>query len=111
MRYGVLLALASIVLTASAIAHGGWRLLLFWPALSLGIVAAGYLGVGPGVFGKSQNGVLSPISQLLLLPYLLAVWSLWHVLRLVRRAPAVSRLTETIWIGRRLLAHELPDDI
>mgnify|MGYP002622249737 CR=1 FL=1 len=111
LKYGPLFAVASFALATPAIVHRGWQLLMLWPAVSLGVVAAGYLSIGPRVFGKSERGTLTPISQLLLLPYLLTLWTLWHVLRLVRSAPAVSQLTENIWIGRRLLSHELPDEI
>ncbi len=30
-------------------------LILAWPGVSLGIVAAGYLGLGPGVFAKKSG--------------------------------------------------------
>lgn len=111
MKYGVLFAIVATLLVASAALHGGWQWLLLWPAISLGIVAAGYLHVGPAVFGKSSRGVLSPSAHLFLLPYLLSVWFLWHSLRLVKREPAFHQLTEGIFIGRRLLLHEFPSNI
>ncbi|WP_083233512.1 phosphatase domain-containing putative toxin [Planctopirus hydrillae] len=111
MKYGVLFAIVATLLVASAVLHGGWRWLLLWPAISFGIVAAGYLHVGPAVFGKSSRGVLSPAAHLLLLPYLVPVWLLWYTLRLVKREPAYHKLTEGVLIGRRLLSHEYPNNI
>lgn len=111
MKYGVLFAIVAVLLIASALTHRGWHLLLIWPAVSFGIVATGYLHFGPNVYGKSQRGVLSPICQLLLLPYLMYLWSIWYTLRLVKREPAFNQLTDNIFIGRRLLSHELPGDI
>jgi protein-tyrosine phosphatase len=48
-------------------------LLLGWPAISLAIVAGGYLGLGPGVFRK-KNGQLDLTVRLLLGPYLLGLY-------------------------------------
>lgn len=111
MKYGILFATVAVLLTAAAILRGGWQLLLIWPALSFGIVAVGYLRFGPRVFGKSSHGLLSPVHQLLLLPYLVYLWSVWYALRLVKREAAFNQLTDSIFIGRRLLTHELPDNI
>jgi protein-tyrosine phosphatase len=111
MKYGVLFATVAVLLVASALLHGGWRLLLLWPAVSFGVVAIGYLHFGPIIYGKSSRGVLSPFTQLVLLPYLLYLWSVWYALRLVKREPAFNQLTDSVFIGRRLLSHELPDHI
>ena len=63
-------------------------LILAWPGVSLGIVAAGYLGLGPGVFAK-KSGRIAPAARLLLAPYLLALW----LRRLTewRRGPTTTR--------------------
>jgi protein-tyrosine phosphatase len=44
-----------------------WAAPLLWPVLSFSMVAAGYLGVGPGIYRK-QNGVLPLSTRLLLAP-------------------------------------------
>ena len=38
-------------------------------------------------------------------------YSVWYALRLVKREPAFNQLTDNVFIGRRLLSHELPDNI
>lgn len=111
MKYGLLFATVSTLLAAAALLHRGWQLLWLWPAVSFGVIAIGYLGAGPKVYGKSTHGVLSPFSQLLLLPYLLYLWTVWHVLRLVKREPAWHQLTDKVIIGRRLRSRELPCEI
>ena len=111
MKYGMLFATVAVLLAASALLHRGWQVLLLWPAVSFGVVALGYLHFGPIVYGKSSRGILSPFSQLILLPYLLYLWSVWYALRLVKREPAFNQLTDSVLIGRRLLSHELPDNI
>ena len=111
MKYGIVFAIVAVLLAASAVMNGGWQYVLIWPALSFALVALAYLRLGPRVFGKSEIGVLSPINVLLLLPYFLYVWSVWHIVRLFSREPPFDQLTENIFLGRRLLSHELPADV
>lgn len=108
MKYGLLFSLVAVLLSYYAATQRGWLLLLVWMALSFAIVASGYFHFGPRVFGKSSFGVLSPINQILLLPFLICLWSVWHAARLARREPAFHQLTDHIYIGRRLLCHEFP---
>lgn len=54
----------------ASLAAGGWML---WPATSLGLVAAGYFGIGPAVFRK-ENGGLPLSAKILLGPVLLGQW-------------------------------------
>lgn len=111
MKYGVAFATIASLLFTSALLNGGWYLLMIWPAISFIIIALGYFRFGPVVYGKSSRGVLSPITQVLLLPYLFYVWTVWYAIRFVRREPAINQLTNSLYIGRRLLSHELPDNI
>lgn len=95
----------------TAVVHRGWYLLVFWPAASFAVVASGYFHIGPSVFGKSADGKLALANQIVLLPYLLYLWSVWRCIRIVKRESASDWLTEDIVIGRRLLSHECPDSI
>ncbi|MFP1869835.1 phosphatase PAP2/dual specificity phosphatase family protein [Lonsdalea quercina] len=63
MGGGAVFLCAGVVLPDSKIA--------LWPALSLFIVAAGYAGLGVGVFQKNARGALSLSARILLLPYLM----------------------------------------
>lgn len=111
MKYGILFATVAVLLVMLAVSQRGWHFLWLWPAISFGIVSLGYLHFGPRVYGKSEHGLLSPTAQLLLLPYLLYVWAVWYAVRIVKREPAFNSLTKNIFIGRRLLSRELPDNI
>ena len=111
MKYGILFSTLAALLAVFAVLNRGWYFLLLWPALSAAIVAGGYFYLGPAVYGKSSRGLLSPINLVLLLPYLLCMWSVWFAARLVKRERAWDQLTENVFIGRRLLSHELPDNI
>lgn len=83
---------------------------MIWPAVSFGLVAAGYFRFGSVVFGKSAQGVLAANNQLLLLPYLVYLWFVWHLLRLLKTESAYDQINERITIGRRLLSHERPSE-
>ena len=83
-----------------------WGILLLWPMSSLAMVGAAYFGVGPGIYRKF-DGQVGRWSWLVLWPVMLGQRiSLWHY---ARRCWAWDRLTERVWIGRRLSAAEARD--
>lgn len=63
-------ALGTAATLALAAAFLPWGSLLIWPAAALGIVAAAYYGVGPGIYRKSV-GALPLSTQFVLAPVLL----------------------------------------
>ena len=83
----------------------------FEGALSFILVGAAYGRVGPRLFGKRPNGTIPALVVVLLFPFLLFTWSVWRLLVLTSREPGYAELTSNLVIGRRLLAHELPDDV
>lgn len=109
MKYGILFGIVAVLLTVTAIMHRGWCVLCLWPAASFATISSGYLVFGPRVYGKSTGGVLATTNTLVLLPYLLYSWAVWHLLRVLKTEPAFDQLDENIFIGRRLLAHECPE--
>ncbi|MEQ8855415.1 dual specificity protein phosphatase family protein [Gimesia sp.] len=111
MRIGFLLLLIAVLLVLAAGMHQGLRWLLLWPAFSFALVAAGYLGLGPRVFNKSQDGLVPLFNRCLLFPYLLYLNGVWHGTRLLRPEPPLNQLTENLFVSRRLLSHELPAEI
>ncbi|MGE3315436.1 MAG: tyrosine-protein phosphatase, partial [Planctomycetaceae bacterium] len=99
-----------VLLKTLAWRSGGLGLLLFWPALSCGLLSVAYAGWGPRVFSKRTDGTLPLSTTLLHFPYLGASWLLWHIDRIIRRETARHELLPGIWIGRRLLSSELPPE-
>lgn len=80
-----------------------WGALLFWPLVSLGVIAAAYLGLGPGVFWK-KDGQLHWSARLVHAPYLLGQrLSMWYYRR---QAEAWNMVLSELWIGRRLTERE-----
>lgn len=91
-------AAACLALTIWTTRDFGAGLLLLWPALALGIAAAGYAGAGAGVFQKGEGGHISLASRWLLLPYRLGAWL--NLLWWTRRLPAATRIADGIFLGR-----------
>jgi protein-tyrosine phosphatase len=101
-------AVGAILLGVAAIAFRPWALPLLWPAVALAVVSAGHFGLGPAIYRK-QNGVLPWSTRILLAPALLGQWlSLAHYARQCR---PWDRLTDHVWIGRRLSNAEARDAI
>jgi len=80
-----------------------WSLSLLWPAATLALVAAGYLGLGAGIYRKSQ-GRIPWVARFLLEPVLLGQRA--SLARYRRRGEPWNRLTPNVIIGRRLSDNE-----
>ncbi|MCD9032070.1 phosphatase PAP2/dual specificity phosphatase family protein [Luteimonas sp. Y-2-2-4F] len=77
---------------------GGVWLWLWWPALSLALVAADYALLGAGGFQKRADGRLSLAARWLYAPYLAAAWlnsRAW-----TRRQPVPVEVADGVWLGR-----------
>lgn len=105
-RYGLLLALLSLVFLGGALSlrSGGAEVvafaLLLWAAVSTQLVAAAYLVGEPGVFGKRADGRLSAPRVAAFLPYFLVAWAIRDIAPLVTREPAWSQAADGLWVGR-----------
>lgn len=92
--------LAGAVLSLALALQGGFWLLFLWPAVSLGIVAAAYAGLGPVVFRK-EGGRLSLAAKLVLGPYLVGQYLSWRRYRRNMAAP-LAEVAPEVFIGARL---------
>jgi len=90
---------------------GGFGVTLFWPGLSFSIVASGYFGLGPRVFGKRSDGTIAWYALVLLLPYFVYTWVVWRLVLLFSREDCYNRVSPELYLGRRALAHELPPEV
>jgi protein-tyrosine phosphatase len=111
MKYAVLFLIFGPALIVEAVVYRGLYWLLLWPGISLTVVGLAYLRLGAAVFGKKPNGTLAWHSALLLLPYLLAAWAVWHVARIVGREDCYNEVAPGLFVGRRPLAGELPSQV
>lgn len=95
--YGALLTMLC------AFAWRPWSLILLWPATSLALLSTGYFGLGPMIYRK-KSGRLPLTTHLLLAPVLLGQYiSLAHY---ARKCDPWNRLTDHLWIGRKLSSSE-----
>ena len=72
LRLAATYALAAVVFAGLAVGFGGGWLWLFWPAVSLALVAAAYGGLGVAVFEKDAGGRIGVAARVLLAPYLVS---------------------------------------
>ena len=88
----------ALMLSALAVSIGGVALWLWWPTVSLALVALCHAWLGPVGLQKRANGRLSLASRWLFAPYLLAAWinSRWWT----RRAPMPVQVRDDVWLGR-----------
>lgn len=96
-RLSLAYASGALALAIAGTALGGWWLLLWWPGLALGWVAAGYAGLGSRICRPRTAGPSIP-ARIVLLPWLEALgWSRrwWW-----RRPLAPSEIVDGVWIGR-----------
>ena len=106
MKYGSAFAILAMLTAIYAVREGGWYFVLLWPALSFALVSIAYFGAGVFIFGKQPSGTLSIGRSLLLAPFLVYLNFVWHAVRFFSRETAFNRLTDNVFIGRRLLSHE-----
>jgi protein-tyrosine phosphatase len=103
VRVGCCYAAGAAALLASAPAARPAGALLLWPALALAVVAAGYFGLGPGVYRKAR-GRLPPGTRLVLAPVLLGQYL--SVLYYRRRGNAWDEVAPGLLVGGVLSAAE-----
>ena len=89
-------ALASACLAGATLLPPG-SLVLIWPAISLGVVSAGYMALGPIITRKS-DGRIPPHVRLVLGPYLAGA----RVAAWLRRPAGPSRIAPGVLLGGHL---------
>ena len=115
MRIGKVFIAAGLTMAAIGVAlpisggHFAW-VLLAWLGMSLLVVGAGYLGVGARVLGKRSDGSLPRSRVFLLLPYFAITWGAWHLIRLGTER-CWHEVAPGVYVGRRPLRGELPEDV
>jgi protein-tyrosine phosphatase len=98
-RIGSYYATGAAVLLLLAAMFWPWGALLLWPTIALGIVAIGYLAVGPIVFRKTK-GKVPWCTRLVLAPCLLGQY--FSLLYYRRRCRCWDEVTPRIWMGGKL---------
>ena len=102
-RVGAYYGIGATILLLLVIVFWPWGAFLIGPAIALAIAAAGYFGLGPGIFRK-RDGRLPWTTSWALWPCLLGQ----HLSRLYyrRQCRAWDELTPQVWIGSVLNRRE-----
>jgi protein-tyrosine phosphatase len=98
-RVGAYYTAGAVTLGCLLVGLWPWGALLLWPALSLGIVASAYFGLGPAIFRK-DDGVLDWSARLVLAPCLLGQQLSLRYYQ--RQSQPWNELRPEVWIGRVL---------
>lgn len=93
-----------------ALAAGPY-VLFAWLGGSFCMLGMGHVGLGAAVLGKEPSGRISTWARVLHLPFFVYTQLVWHSLRLFTREEAFHRVTDDLIVGRRLLPHEVTNDI
>ena len=109
MKYALTFTLLGLALVALSISSRTW--LLTWFGVCFLTVASAFGWFGPNVLGKRENGKITPIFQILLLPYFLMTWILWHIQRLLTTESPVNEICHGIWLVRRPVSKEIPTGV
>ena len=105
-RVGTYYAAGAVVLAVAATLGWPWAAPLSWPALSFAIVAIGYAGAGPSIYGKT-DGRLPLHARVIMGPMLLGqVLSLRHYRKHCR---PWDHAAPELMMGRKLDADEAED--
>jgi protein-tyrosine phosphatase len=110
MGYRHLLTLLGCALIGLGVINGGWFIIAIWLGLDFLILGFAHSRGAHGVFGKRFDGSLPLWSWLLFLPLHAYTEALWRVARWFSREPACNAVSETLVVGRRLLASEREGD-
>ncbi len=110
IRFGWAQIVLGLALVSSAAWLGGPAWIVAWPAVSVMIVGVGYLGAGPGVFGKRSDGSLHPATSVVLLPYHVVAYLRMHWDAVRHHEAPWHRVADGVYLGRRTPRAAMPPD-
>ncbi|NVK26359.1 MAG: dual specificity protein phosphatase family protein [Gammaproteobacteria bacterium] len=106
IKYYLLGAILSLVL-AAVMPHPLLGVLFLWLALSFSLVSIAYLTDRPEIFRKSNDGHIPSYIRWGFIPFLLGVslYNFW--IRKKDTVPAIQKIDDNLYLGRRLLPSDL----
>lgn len=111
MKYGAMLILLGVAQLALTYPLRPLSWLIGWSGLSWMMAGFGYAFLGARAFGKQTDGRLPLQNIVLLLPFLLVTWLLWHLQIALSKELHHVEVAPGLWLGRRCYVHELPSNI
>lgn len=108
-RYSLTFLLSGLALGRLALREASvnaWALLPLYPSLSFLLLSLAYAGIGPDLLGKQRDGRRTWWAVAWSLPYSLLAECVWRLVILRGREPAIARVTDNLYCGRRLTRRE-----
>lgn len=105
-RFGIVFLVGGFLSLLNAFHSDRFFIPLIWISLSLIALGLTYLGFQQFCLPKNQNGKISWWGKIVYLPFLIFTYVVWHVYRIFSREEPSNRVTQNLFIGRRLLPHE-----
>ena len=98
------------ILALGLLLSGQWQWLVGWCLFSMVLCGLSYVWLGPAILNKSADGDIPFINRLANAPWL---WEYRIIVALDRWLgfEGVHEISPGLWLGRRLLAREVPKDI
>ena len=85
--------------------------LAIWFGLCWIVMGAAYAKPGTNLFGKNESGQIPLRSKLIFFPCLVFTHIVWHLACRVAKEDPYNRLDDELIVGRRLLPHEMPEEV
>lgn len=108
-RYSLTFLLSGLALARVAIHRGEsepWMWVFIYPSLCFLVLSLAYAGLGPALLGKQGDGHRAWWAIAWSLPYCLIAEGVWRLAILRHREPAIGRVTDNLYCGRRLTQRE-----
>ncbi len=100
----------ALILSGSSAIQTGWP--FCWCGMGFILVGLAYARFGVSVFGKRLDGGRFWLNRLILCPFLLLNYVMWHLRhRVFSREDMCNEVVAGIWLGRRPLDGELPANV
>jgi len=110
-KYAVLLPIIGIAQFGLIPQAGAWGWLLAWSGLAWLLMGIAYATGRAQILGKRPDGTISPLSIVILLPFLVFAWAMWRLNTRAGNSIAYNEIRPGLWLGRRPDANDLPEGV
>ena len=107
MNYRISLTFLGLVMIGFGTVDRGWAVIFIWLGINFVLLGLAHAWHAHRLFGKRSDGTLPIWSWLFFLPLHTLNTLLWHSIRLLSSEPFQNTVTDSLVVGRRLLAKEV----
>jgi len=107
MKYGFLLPLLGVLVIWLGLTWLPFGALLVWLGICFVWIGIAYFFPKFRPLCKRVDGQIQWVSKLLFAPYLIYLYTVWHLIRILSKEPRTHQINQQLTIGRRLLSAEL----